>query len=103
MRRIKDLPGWPPPDFSGAGPAGAGEATIQDVLHVSKSQVQFSCTIKGAASTCSFAVPDLNTAEQVAAVLKKYRGKNLLAIADEPIPETGTLSAEAAVRGHPYP
>jgi hypothetical protein len=103
VRRIKDLPGWPPTHFSGAGPTEAGEVTIKDVLRITKDQVEFSCTVKGVERTCHFSMPDLNTAEQVAEILKKHTGKNLLAIADEPIPETGTLEAEAEVRGHPYP
>ena len=110
MRRIKDLPGWPPSHFGGAVPAAgyrspteAGEVTIKDVLRVTKDHVQFSCIFEGGERTCDFYVPDQSTAEQVAAILKKHAGANLLAIADEPIPEAGAVRAESDVRGHPYP
>jgi len=102
VRRIKDLSGWPPSHFGG-GPTEAGEVTIKDVLRLTNDHVQFSCTFKGQERTCDLSVPDQTTAEQVAAILKKHAGANLLTIADEPIPEADALRAESKVEGHPYP
>jgi hypothetical protein len=94
MKRVQDLPGWPPSNFAVFGPAHghrnptqAEQVTIKDLLRVTNDHVNFSCVFDGGEWTCDFYVPDKKTADQVAAILMKHTGENLLSIREEILPE----------------
>ena len=94
MRKIEDLLNWPPSNFGGHGPGGgrrnpthASQVTIKDVLRVTSGHVHFSCVFEGEERTCDFYVPDQKASDQVAIILKKHTGENLLSIREEAIPE----------------
>lgn len=54
---------------------------------VTSGHVHFSCVFEGEERTCDFYVPDQKTADEVAAILKKHTGENLLSIREEEIRE----------------
>lgn len=89
--KVKDLPDWPPSNFSVTGgpvPTHADQVTIGEVELVQDKSVTFNGTFDGGKPCrCPFFVPDRKTAEKVAKILRNSKGKILLSIANEELPE----------------
>jgi hypothetical protein len=90
MRKIEDLCGWAP--FPGVA-TGRGskavnlvEVLIDEVVVVADTYIDF-LGIWERTVNFRFDIPDKETAEKVAAILRENRGKPLLSIASHPIPE----------------
>lgn len=89
--KVKDLPGWPPSNFGSKGfgksiPTHAQQVTIGEVLNILDDNVYFSCGYGHEVVSATFFVPDADTAQKVASILKEHKGENLLAIAQVEIP-----------------
>jgi ACT domain-containing protein len=91
MRRVMDLPGWTPSYGSSKGHGGVAptieQILIDGVSHVADNHVDFTGTSGAGPVAISFAMPDRDTAEKVAAILETNCGKPLLSIASIEIPE----------------
>ena len=91
MRRVMDLPGWIPAPAGATTRGGtfptAEQVVIDEVQRVSDTHVDFSGISNSGSVTFHFPMPDKNTAEKVATILKNNNGKGLLSIAFLQIPE----------------
>jgi hypothetical protein len=57
-----------------------GQGKIQSVLRVKDDHVIFTCTFNKRTAYFDFKISDRKTGEEIAAILKKYRGKTLISI-----------------------
>ena len=92
MRRVMDLPGWPP-QSGGAfkrgdvTPESTDQVTIDHVLHATEKNVSFVCIFNGESVGYDLLVADMNTAEKVAKIIAENRGKRLFDIGFIKIPK----------------
>jgi|HubBroStandDraft_6_1064221.scaffolds.fasta_scaffold633826_2 hypothetical protein len=90
MRRVMDLPGWIPSYRTAKGHGGvaptADQITIDSVLDVADNHIDFTGTSGAGSVMFTFPMPDLDTANKVAAILEDYYGKPVLSIAKVEIP-----------------
>ncbi|HUY81602.1 MAG TPA: hypothetical protein VMU92_07755 [Acidobacteriaceae bacterium] len=90
--KVMDLPDWPPSSFSraiGPGdtlPTHASQVTIGDIRNILENCVLFDCVYGNQTVSCSFFMPDRDTAKRVAVLLRAHKGENLLAIRQHEIP-----------------
>jgi hypothetical protein len=89
--RVKELPGWPPSNFSGwlrtgGKPIRAEDATIGDVLLTANRYVMFACLFDGETVNDTFYLPNFNISLKIAQTLRENRGQTLLSIGDVEIP-----------------
>lgn len=86
MRRVMDLPGWFPSYQSAKGHGGvaptAEQIFIDSVLRVGDDSLVFTGTSGAGSVVFTLPMPDLDTADKVAAILQEYYGKPLLSIAE---------------------
>lgn len=82
MRRMMDLPGWPPNIGSAweLYPPAADQVTIGQVLKVMPNRVEFTCKFGVRSVFCSFQKLDEKTGQEIAAILRDNTGKILLSI-----------------------
>lgn len=86
--RVMDLPGWAPNVGSGRElfPASADQVSIGRVLEVKRDRVEFLCNYRARSVYCSFQMPDVNTGQKIAEILRDNAGKTLLSIGSIEIP-----------------
>jgi hypothetical protein len=85
MMRVMDFAGWVPQSggaYRGGDkfPISAEEVTIEKVLRVTEDHVAFTCDFGGKSVGYDFYVPDIRTAEKVAAILSANVGGTLFSI-----------------------
>jgi len=91
-RRVMDLDGWPPVSGGAYRPGNSfaistEQALIKDVQRVTDRNVHFTCLLEGRDQGYDLFVPNENTANKLAAILRDNVGETLFSIGMKFIPE----------------
>ena len=94
MKRVMDLPGWPPDGGAGyRNPRGGifaislEQVIVKDVIRIVKSNIEFNCMFEGNSVNYFLSTPNEETAKKVGAILKNNIGKTLFSVGMIQIPE----------------